>query len=147
MRKATMGLLVALCLCGATSWQRVLAPHVAPVAQWRVVKEQHVLGGTTPPNYVPIYTPTTNGFYRLSATCSVIGGQSGQSSWIFTFAWTEPGGNGGGFQLACSADNFQPIQQIVLVFTPKPGSPLVLNGSALGEASSYEGAYTIEELE
>src|ERR1700683_3471144 len=82
MRKATIGLLVTLCLWGATSWQNQ--------PQWRVVMEQHMIGGTVAQNNVPIFTPEKNSVYRLSATCSSLGTNG---SWNFLFIWNDLPGN------------------------------------------------------
>lgn len=140
MRKATMSLLVVLSLWGATSWR---PPQALP--QWTVVAEKHFVGEKDF-NFLTLFTPGTNGTYRFSGVCSVIGGQGAQSSWTFAVSWQDVYGDSVGTNLKCTAGEFNSTQQAVFIFLPEP-APIELSASSSGVASSYDGAFTIEQLQ
>ena len=139
MRKVAMGLLVVLSLWGATSW---LPPQSLP--QWTVVAERH-FAGEKDFNFLTLLTPEKNGTYRFSGGCSVVGGP-GNSTWTFTVSWTDVSDHFETTNLQCIGGEFNSAQQAVFIFLPKP-MPIELSASSSGPASSYNGAFTIEQLQ
>ena len=139
MRKTTIGLLVVLCLCGATSWQSQ--------PQWTVVTERQTVGGTMPFSRTPIFTPRSAGLYRLSAYC-LASGPAGQSGWAFTLIWTDLAGVSDSAAVGCVAGAPSPLQSNVTILTLQAGAPVLLSGNASGDMSStYDAAFTIEQIQ
>lgn len=139
MCKGTLCLLVVLSLWAATSWQHQ--------PQWRVVVEQHMMGGTQPISDAPIFTPERTGVYRLSAYCSA-SGPANKSGWSFLFIWNDLPGNPASADVSCIADFFQSAEQAVVIFSPQVGVPVRLRGEDSGDKSStYNAAFTIEQLQ
>jgi hypothetical protein len=140
VRKATIGMLVVLCLWGATSWQQ--SPP-----QWRVVLEYHVTGGTKQYSLFPIFTPQKSALYRVSGYCSATG-QFNTSGWAFLFIWHDLGGGTDSASVGCTAGSPGPLQSNVTIFSPQAGVPVVLSANSSGDMSStYNVAYTIEQLQ
>jgi hypothetical protein len=136
MRKATMCLLVALCLWGATSWQSQ--------PQWRVVVVKQVTHTNTTFNNDPMFTPSKTGLYRLSGYCSVDGELSGE--WNFEFGWTDFAGQTETGSRDCTAIPQRQGTQ-VFIFSPMIGTPVYLSSSSVSGNATYNAAFTIEQLQ
>jgi hypothetical protein len=137
MRKAMIGLLVVLCLWGATSWQ---GPP-----QWKVIVEQHITGGTVQLNGATVFTPQKAGLYRVSGYCSATG--PSKSNWNFRFEWDDLSGVSASTLLTCEAGLYLPAQSGVVIFSPKVGTTVHLGSYEIGGALSYNAAFTIEQLQ
>jgi hypothetical protein len=141
MRKATLGLLVVLCLWGATSWQRQQT-----LPQWRVVAERHMTNSTEFLFNVTVFTFQETGLYRLSGFCSAVTNYN-QAGWEFFLTWRDISGNSVTANVQCGADTNGPTS-IVTVFDPQASSPVVLRNEFTGDGSAtYDAAITIEKLQ
>jgi hypothetical protein len=142
MRKATIGLLVVLCLMIGGSAQNRMP-------QWRVVDELSSIDQTTGTGSVIIFTPQKRGVYRLSTAISAIG-PAGAGSWNLFFQWNDLNG----YPAAASVSGVQNVwganSEIgALVFSPKPGTQVryIIEPSGDTVNSSYSFAFTIEQLQ
>jgi len=136
MHKLTLGALILLCLWEATSWQRQ--------PQWRVVVEQHMTHVNTIFKNNLVFTPSKTGLYRMSAYCSVDGTQGSQ--WNFEFSWTDFAGQLDTKTVSCgSLEDGQGT--FVFVFSPIVGTPVYLSSNSQNGEPTYNGAFTIEQLQ
>lgn len=137
MRKLILSLIVALGLWGATSW--------TATPQWRVIVENHKMGGTEHFRNELVFTPNDATAYRISASCSAIG--ESFNTWTFDFNWTDFQGHSGVSRIECRSDNWNSLQQVIFVMTPQVGVPVTLSGDWQNNTeSAYYGFYTVEEL-
>jgi hypothetical protein len=135
MRKATLGLLIVLCLSGATSWQGQ--------PQWRVIQHVVLTEQTAPISQTTVFTPTKRSVYRLSAYFSA--GGSPQANWEWFFYWNDLDGTG--FQTSLDSSD-GPSELGAMIFASQPGVPVTFatipNPQPHG---GYDLLFTIEELE
>ncbi len=134
MRKATICLLVVLCLWGATSWRGQ--------PQWRVVQYVALTAQTAPISQTTIFTPTERGVYRLTAYLSAGGNQA---NWEWLFNWNDL--DGGSFQTGLDSSD-GPSELGAMVFAPQPGIPVTYATTAKPQLhGGYDLLFTIEQLQ
>ncbi len=142
MRKATLSLFVLLIAFTIHSFGQT--------PQWKVIKEWHVIGGTKS-FYKNLFTPQTNGLYRVSVVLSATTTSYPQDGgWSFGVFWTDRSGAGGdsvatvSFESCCVWDAAPTI-----MFSPKVGEPVSFQLQPYNTGpvdATYDVAFTIEQL-
>ncbi|HEX8817178.1 MAG TPA: hypothetical protein VF753_16895 [Terriglobales bacterium] len=114
--------------------------------QWRVVMEKHIVNGSK--TYATtIFTPKEKGDYRITASCSVIGGQANQSIWNFNFQWNDVIGTPAENAIQCIGGTYQTQQQLIFILTPQPNVPVTWQGQPYGPVSTFDLFFTVEHLQ
>jgi hypothetical protein len=137
MRRFLLLLIVAATIWEATSW--------TGIPQWKVIAENHQIGGSKPFIGSVMFTPSKSTAYRVTASCSATGDP--ESNWSFTFEWRDMAGKDAQASLSCTPSGFKITQQTVLVLTPRRGWPVTLSATLGSGPASYFGFYTVEELQ
>jgi hypothetical protein len=138
MRKATIGLLVVLCLWGATSWQNQ--------PQWRVVRVLVLTNQTAGIPPTTVFTPTKAGLYRYSVYLSGTG-QRGQ--WSLSINYNDLTGTptSVGLEVGPFSNEVNALWANLPVapFSAQPGTPVTF--TTFGTAAAYNVGVTIEQLQ
>lgn len=118
--------------------------------QWKVIKEFHVFGGSAgiPPTVV--FTPESNGLYRVSGYFAVFSTVVQDNGWLTKIYWTDQTGLPGSASLALYLNNGNYYTQVgPKIFSPQVGTPVyfvVPPTSPPPMDATYDVAFTIEQL-
>lgn len=142
MRKTTMCLLLMLCACAAFGQN---------MPQWKVIQYVALTHQTQPIPQTTLFTPTTNGFYRVTAYLSASGPkQTGNTAWFFNLQCTDiVPFNGCGTGMIVEV-NGALNANVFYAFSPHPGAPV---SYSTGESNpppvdtEYNLVFTIEQLQ
>jgi hypothetical protein len=118
--------------------------------QWKVIKEFHAFGGSAniPPTVV--FTPESNGLYRVSGYFAMFSTVVQDNGWLTKIYWTDQTGLPGSASLALYLNNGDIYTQVgPKIFSPQVGTPVyfvVPPTSPPPMDATYDVAFTIEQL-
>ena len=140
MRKILLCFVMVL-LCGPLGFGQNVPP------QWKVVQVVTLIDQLTPVPTTTLFTPSEDGFYRITAYIGVLGTQ--QSEWTLNLQWFDISGQHNSTNLIVGiqvGDNRW--ANFSAMFMPAPSIPVTYSVTLdLGTATNYFSAITIEKLE
>lgn len=118
--------------------------------QWKVVKEFHLTGQTQSAGPITLFTPSEQGFYRVTVYLAAFTNMNQASGWSAAVSWTDRTGLAG--TIITSTDLGDGNSYSVVgpqSFSPKAGAPVQLfvePQSPPPQNSTYDIELNIEEL-
>jgi hypothetical protein len=110
--------------------------------QWKVIQSVTLTKQTAEIPVTTLFTPTAEGFYRVSAYISA-GGPTG-GNWTLYFQWTDIMGGVPLYGAQVYFDDGSNFDSAMFTFVEKPGTPFTYYTN--GTAGSYNIAFTVEQL-
>ena len=145
MRKVMIGLFAILMCAGYSLGQSKDVP------QWKVVKEFHVIGGSSKVPLTPFLKVSKNTLYRVSLYISGAAPKTQDGGWQTIVLWTDR--NGGEAVESASitfSQNTNPYTGLATyTFSPKVGTVMEMEVSLIlpvAPGATYDTGFTIEAL-